>query len=148
LSILLEFVVAPISGEVRRVLLANGELDLILPSDPGSVYKIPISLSRLIGENNQTETPPLPIIQALSQITLFRMQDRARQEVADGKVQEASLRLQRLATQLISLGQNELAQTAFMEAERIQQTHMLSAEGEKGIKYGTRSLLLPARIGE
>jgi hypothetical protein len=35
-----------------------------------------------------------------------------------------------------------------MEAERIQQTHMFSAEGEKRIKYGTRSLLLPARIGE
>jgi Ca-activated chloride channel family protein len=147
LSILLEFVVAPVNGDVRRVTLAKGELDLILPSDPGSVYKIPVNVSRLIGENNRTETPPLPIIQALSQITLFRMQDRARQEVADGKVQEASLRLQRLATQLISLGQNELAQTAFMEAERIQQTHMLSAEGEKNIKYGTRSLLLPARIG-
>jgi hypothetical protein len=76
------------------------------------------------------------------------MQERARQEVAEGKVQEASVRLQRLATQLLSLGEHDLAQTAFVEAERIQQTHMLSAEGEKRIKYGTRSLLLPASIDE
>jgi len=148
LSILLEFVVSPIEAEIRRVPLANGELNLVLPFDPASVFKVPLSLSRLTGDSIGTDMPPRPIFQALSQITLFRMQDRARQEVADGKVQEASLRLQRLATQLISLGQHELAQTAFMEAERIQQTHMLSAEGEKRIKYGTRSLLLPARIGE
>jgi hypothetical protein len=63
-------------------------------------------------------------------------------------VQDASLRLQRLATQLLSMGEVELAQTAIIEAERIQQTHMLSAEGEKQIKYGTRSFLLPARVEE
>jgi len=148
LSVLLEFIVSPIKADVRRVTLANGEINLSLPIDPASVFKVPFSLSRLIGDGVGTGMPPRPIFQALSQITLFRMQDRARQEVADGKVQEAGLRLQRLATQLISLGQHELAQTALMEAERIQQTHMLSAEGEKRIKYGTRSLLLPAQIGE
>ena len=76
------------------------------------------------------------------------MQEKARQEVSEGKVQEASKRLQRLATQLLSIGAHDLAQTALVEAERIQQTHLFSAEGEKKIKYGTRSLLLPARAGE
>jgi hypothetical protein len=74
------------------------------------------------------------------------MQERARQEVADGKVQEASVRLQRLATELLNLGEIELAHTTIMEAERIQQTRMLSAEGEKRIKYGTRSLLLEGSL--
>jgi hypothetical protein len=64
----------------------------------------------------------------------------------DGKVQEASLRLQRLAKHLFSAGESDLAHTAIMEAERIQQTNMLSAEGEKRIKYGTRSFLLPTII--
>jgi hypothetical protein len=76
------------------------------------------------------------------------MQERARQDVAEGKIQEASMRLQRLATQLLSLGELDLAHTAMIEAERIQQTHMLSAEGEKQIKYGTRSFLLPASLEE
>jgi len=144
LSVLMEFLVPPITTDIKRVPIASGELEVVLPLDPSSTYKMPINLSRQIGEGLIDEMPPHTIFQALSQITLYRMQNRARQEVAEGKVQEASLRLQRLGTQLLSLGESDLAQTAFMEAERIQQTHMLSAEGEKRIKYGTRSLLLPA----
>jgi Ca-activated chloride channel family protein len=148
LSILLEFSIPSVDAEENRVWLTSGELNLVLPFDPASVYKIPISLSRLTSDTISTDLPPRPIFQALSLITLFRMQERARQEVAEGKVEDASLRLQRLGTQLLSLGQADLAHTAFMEAERIRQTHMLSAEGEKRMKYGTRSLMLPARIGE
>jgi Ca-activated chloride channel homolog len=148
LSILLEFIVPLIPPETTRFALAKGELSLILPFDPSSTRKLPISFTRLTSETVKSELPPRPIFQALSQITLYRMQERAREEVADGKVQDASLRLQRLATQLLSMGEMELAQTAIMEAERIQQTHMLSAEGEKIIKYGTRAFLLPAQIKE
>jgi Ca-activated chloride channel family protein len=147
LSLLLEFVVSPISKDVKRLILGSGEIGMVLPFDPKFVSKIPINLTRLTGESPSTELPPRSIFQALSQITLYRMQERARQEVSEGKVQEAGKRLQRLATQLLSIGAHDLAQTALVEAERIQQTHLLSAEGEKRIKYGTRSLLLPARTG-
>lgn len=148
LSVLLELVVPPISSANKRFAMATGEISFILPFDPTQHHKTTISLSRLTSAEVSTDLPPKPIFQALSQITLFRMQERARQEVAEGKVQDASLRLQRLATQLLSLGEIELAQTAIIEAERIQQTHMLSAEGEKRIKYGTRSFLLPAQVEE
>jgi Ca-activated chloride channel family protein len=148
LSVLLEFVIPSIPAETSRFSVASGEVSLLLPTEALRSYKIPFLLSRLASEEVSTALPPRPIFQALSQITLYRMQDRARQEVAEGKVQEASLRLQRLATQLLSLGEVELAQTAIIEAERIQQTHMLSAEGEKRIKYGTRAFMLPARVGE
>jgi hypothetical protein len=122
-----------------RLPLATGELNIILPDDPTIPHSIPVSLSRLVNDTISTDLPPHRIFQALSQITLYRMQEKARREVVEGKVQEASVRLQRLATQLLSLGEKELAQTAFIEAERIQQTHMLSAEGEKRIKYGSSS---------
>lgn len=148
LSLLLEFVVSPISKDVKRLTLGTGEISFILPFDPKFTSKVPISLTRLTGVSTSTELPPRPIFQALSQISLYRMQEKARQEVSEGKVQEASKRLQRLATQLLSIGAHDLAQTALVEAERIQQTHLFSAEGEKKIKYGTRSLLLPARAGE
>jgi Ca-activated chloride channel family protein len=148
LSVLLEFVVSNVPDDQLRKYLARGELYSVLASSPSSKASIPISFSRVTGDSPGTDLPPRRIFQALSQITLYRMQERARQEVAEGKVQEASVRLQRLATQLLSLGEHDLAQTAFVEAERIQQTHMLSAEGEKRIKYGTRSLLLPASIDE
>ena len=147
LSVLLEFVVPPMEEGTTRFTLASGELSLVIPSESSSPLTYPLRLTRLIGDLPETDMPPRPIFQALSQITLFRMQARARQEVSDGKVQEASMRLQRLATQLFSMGEGELAETALMEAERIQSTHMLSAEGEKQIKYGTRSLMLPAQAG-
>jgi Ca-activated chloride channel homolog len=148
LSILLEFVIPSIPTDLSRFTIASGELSLLLPSEASRTYKIPFVLTRLTSDEVTTELPPRPIFQALSQITLYRMQERARQEVSEGKVQQASMRLQRLATQLLTLGEIELAQTAIMEAERIQQTHMLSAEGEKRIKYGTRAFMLPARVGE
>jgi Ca-activated chloride channel family protein len=146
LSLLLEFLITSIPADITRFKLAAGELNLVLVNNPKFIHKIPIRLSRLTTDTPSTEMPPRPIFQALSQITLYRMQERARQEVAEGKVQEAGLRLQRLATQLISMGERELAQTALIEAERIQKTHLLSAEGEKKIKYGTRAFLLPSHI--
>jgi Ca-activated chloride channel family protein len=148
LSVLLELTAPPTSLEDRRFCIASGEAGFVLPFDPSRQHTLAISLSRPISSQTSTDLPPRPIFQALSQITLFRMQERARQDVAEGKIQEASMRLQRLATQLLALGEIDLAQTAIIEAERIQQTHMLSAEGEKQIKYGTRSFLLPARVEE
>lgn len=146
--LLLEFIVKPNKVSLYRRELAQGQLSLVLPSDPSKSYHLPVRLSQLVGNLEQDETPPDPIMQALTHITLYRMQEKARQEVNDGKVEEASHRLQRLATQLIGIGQVELAQTAFMEADRIHQTNSLSAEGEKIMKYGTRALLLPATILE
>ncbi len=148
LSVLLEFMVPSVPQGALRYPVASGELSLVLPSEPQTTRTIPINLNRLTTPETTTELPPREIFQALSQITLYRMQERARQEISEGKIQDASLRLQRLATQLLSLGEVELAQTAIIEAERIQQTHMLSAEGEKQIKYGTRSFLLPAKVEE
>jgi Ca-activated chloride channel family protein len=148
LTLLLEFIIPSVKEDTLRYALATGELDLVLPFDAAATRKIPIVISRLTGQNDEKELPPMPLFQALTQLTLYRMQDKASQEASEGKVQQASLRLQRLATQLFSLGQVALAQTALMEADRIQQTHMLSAEGEKAIKYGTRNFLLPARARE
>ncbi|MFC1879650.1 VWA domain-containing protein [Chloroflexota bacterium] len=146
LSVLLEILVPPIVSDELRFTLATGELQMVLPLEPAKIHKVPLKLTRLIGDTDDSETPPRAIFQALSQITLYRMQERARQEVSDGKIEDASLRLQRLATQLFSLGEDDLAKTAMMEADRIQNTQMFSAAGEKEIKYGTRSLLLPSSV--
>ncbi|MCC6957950.1 MAG: VWA domain-containing protein [Anaerolineales bacterium] len=148
LSILLEFIVQPIDEDLYRREIANGTVNLILPSDPGTTHRIPVTLSRIVGSLDKKEMPPQEIIQALTHITLYRMQERARQEASAGNVDEASSRLQRLATQFLSIGEKDLAQTALMEAERIQQTSMLSPEGEKAIKYATRSLMLPRKAKE
>jgi Ca-activated chloride channel family protein len=148
LSVLMEFVVPPLDKRITRFTLASGEVSLIIPSESRKPQKYPVRLSRLVGDVQDTEMPPQSIFQALSYITLYRMQERARQEVAAGKIQQASMRLEHIATQLHSMGEEELAETTMIEAERIQKNNMLSPEGEKQIKYGTRFLLLSAYTGD
>jgi Ca-activated chloride channel homolog len=146
LSILLEFLVPPVPKNTGRIMLAKASLHMAIPTHPKGGFQTIRQISRLVSTDTMPEMPPRPIFQALSRITLYRMQERARQEVAEGKADEASQRLQHLATQFINQGERELARTTLVEAERIQQTHLFSAEGEKAIKYGTRSLLLPAHV--
>ena len=146
LSILLEFLVPPIPVNPSRYQLATIGVQMAIPAHPYGSFHTSRRITRLVTTNAAPEMPPRPIYKALSRITLYRMQERARRDVSEGKPDEASLRLQRLATQFLNQGEKELAKTTLMEAERIHITHLFSAEGEKAIKYGTRSLLLPANV--
>ncbi len=94
------------------------------------------------------EKSPVPeiIMNTLEQVTAFRLQEKAREDIAVGRTQEASQRLHDLATRLLSLGQKELARAALLEAARISQTGQFSEEGKKRLKYSTRRLpRLPER---
>jgi Ca-activated chloride channel family protein len=148
LSLIIEMIVKPVKAEQYRHKLAFGNLSMVLPFDPKETYDGSFQLSRLVGEIVENETPPAEIMHALARITLYRMQERARKEAQAGRIEEATTRLQRLVTQLLSLGEVELAHSTLNEVNRIANTHSLSAEGEKHIKYATRSLLLPSRVLE
>jgi hypothetical protein len=74
------------------------------------------------------------------------MQEKVHTEIYAGNIEAANDQLELLADQLFSRGENELAQTAMMEVERLRATHAISVEGSKQIKYGTRSLVLPSII--
>lgn len=86
---------------------------------------------------------PAPIVHALSQLTLYRMQEKAKDELEKGDTVKASRHLQYLATHLLSRGERALAHEVLKEADHIQRSSSFSEEGDKRIKYGTRSLLLP-----
>ncbi len=145
-TLLIEFLVTDIPHNRSRQELAKGTLDYLLASTSGNKRQKQISFSRLIGDNQHNEKTPDRIMQALSQVNIFKMQERARQEVREGKIEAASKRLQNIVTQLSEMGDvgaQDLANTILIEIDRIRISHQLSPEGEKGIKYGTRSLLLP-----
>ena len=101
-------------------------------------------ISRPVSRDPDPMPPPQSLVQAISQLTLYRMQERARLDVAKGNIKEATRRLQYLATNLLSQGQRELARAVLNEAANLQRSSSFSEEGEKRIKYGTRALLLPA----
>lgn len=94
-----------------------------------------------VSDNPAYEDPPNKILDALGKLTLYRMQERANEAIDNGNVREATQRLQNLATRLLEVGQEELANEAFTEAKRMERTHMLSEDVRKTLKYQTRHLI-------
>jgi len=142
LSVLFEFLIHPQAVEEQRVSLVLGNLRASIITSPVPFTPMRIDLVRQVTSEPGPEPPPPQILQALSRLTLYRMQERARSEIDAGQFDRASRRLEALATQLLSQGQNALSQTAMLEAENIRRTGTFSMVGEKQIKYGTRALLL------
>jgi Ca-activated chloride channel family protein len=143
-TVLLEFLINEIPADASQLTLAKGFLSYEIPGRlERQKFSERLELSRPVTQEFDDEPPTPSIIQALSRLSLYRMQERARSDLQDGKVNEATQRLQRLATHLLAQGHNELARSVLSEVVHIQQTRVFSEEGEKRIKYGTRSLLLP-----
>lgn len=148
-SLLLEFLVDETPLDKSRLELAKGFLSYEIPGRSGRrIFSERLELWRPVSPEFDNEPPKSSIVQALSRLNLYRLQERARADLQEGKVSEATQRLQSLATHLLAQGQNELARSVLSEVVHIQQTRIFSEEGEKRIKYGTRSLILPAGTEE
>ncbi len=112
-------------------------------------FKVLSDISVEIAEDPEPEDPPLVILDALGKLSLYKMQQKAESALQAGKVEEATRRLENLATRLLAAGQGDLAQMAMVEARRVYNTSMLSEQGRKTLKFGTRMLLaLPGPKGK
>jgi hypothetical protein len=90
---------------------------------------------------------PPTIITTMGKLAIFKMQEKAMEDLEKGNVVAATQRLETMATRLLNLGETELARAALLEAGRLSRTGDLSSEGRKKIRYGTRSLsILPKEI--
>lgn len=98
-------------------------------------------LSVTISNEDIEEEPPPELLDSLSKLMLYRLQDRARDAIESGNVPEATRTLEYLATRLLEAGEEELSNAAMHEARRVAQTQVLSEEGAKRLKYGTRALM-------
>lgn len=142
LHVLLELVVSPkvLRGDVVNFL--DGQLKVTIKSQPFPTPPVRIRLSRELSDEPLAEAPPTGILKALSKLTLYRMQERAQAAASQGNYDVAAQQLQRLATHLLSQGENSAAKTALLEAQNLENTHAWSESGVKDIKYQTRALLL------
>jgi len=148
LRVLMEFVIQPQTDQQEAVTLLDGNLSITLMDGHTPARPIPIRLSRPYSDEASTDLPSTEILEALSRLKLYRLQEQARLEVTAGDYDQASEHLHRLATHLLSQGERGLARTALMEAEHIQQNKSFSQQGRKEIKYGTRALLTSGRSTE
>jgi Ca-activated chloride channel homolog len=143
ISLLLEFMVPPLTVELEHLTLARGQITMEIPSRSKPGARVLIDLFRPVRSSVEPENPPPMIVDALAKLTLYRLQEKIRAEVSEGQIDKATKHLHFLATHLLSQGDRELVHTVLIEAEHLQQSRRFSGEGEKRIKYGTRALLLP-----
>jgi Ca-activated chloride channel family protein len=143
LSVLLEFKVDPIGENQLHVPMASGRITYAIPTQADLFTPIRLRLGRSVSHSATLEAPHPRLVQALSRLTLYRLQERAQTELNSGDVESATRHYQNLATHLFSRGEHELARTVLKEAEKVVGGENPSEEGRKEIKYGTRALLLP-----
>lgn len=143
ISVLLEFMAATTS-EAQRPLARLWIIgDILSLDDPAEGLPIDMHLFQTDAPDNTP--PPAAIVSALDRLTLYRLQEKAWADAEDGNIIRATQRLQTLASRLNASGESELATVALNEAIRLSQTHQISSENRKRLKYGTRSLIPPAR---
>lgn len=143
LSVLIEFLIQPIDADQNAIDLINGKLEISAAALNTAFPPVPIQLTIPVKDTITPEPPPPALVQALSKLTLYRLQEKARADVAAGDYQKATEHLQRMATHLLAQGERSLAKTIMLEVENIEKEKKISEMGEKQIKYGTRALLLP-----
>jgi Ca-activated chloride channel family protein len=77
----------------------------------------------------------------LERLMAYRLQARAWKDVSEGKIDEASQKLQMAGTRLFGAGEQQLARTVQEEGTRLLRNGNTSEEGRKRIKFGTRGLM-------
>jgi Ca-activated chloride channel family protein len=145
LKVLMEFVVQPLGISQKIITLIDGSILVTLANEHMPARPVPIHLFCTVVDDSGSDIPPIEIVEALSLLKLYRLQEQAHFEVTVGEYGQASEHMNRLATHLLAQGERTLARTALLEAEHIQQAKSFSQQGRKEIKYGTRALLTSGR---
>ncbi|MFN3741720.1 MAG: DnaJ domain-containing protein [Anaerolineales bacterium] len=141
LSLLMELRITPSALQGKTAQLLRGTISTT-PLSGSTPLRIPLRLSCAVSESPDLTPPPHNLVQALSRVTLYRLQERAQQQAQKGEYTHATRTLHYLASHLLSQGERSLARTILLEADRLQREGKLSEEGKKTIKYGTRALIL------
>jgi Ca-activated chloride channel homolog len=145
IKILFEYKITPELRIGDLIYLLNSSINMEIPTRKNPTSKITINLRRMVREDQEKSVPPREIVEAIEKLTLYRLQEKARSEVAAGDNVNATRHLKNLATRLLQKkGSEGLANLIMNEAEKIHSGQGYSPEADKRIKYGTRSLMLPS----
>lgn len=146
ISVLLQLQLpADIKGDFLNIghFVANGDIML----NQVQTFYISADMSLTVTDKPEEDSPPASIVDALSKLTLYRLQEKAQEALEDGDVDEATRHLSYLATRLIDMGEHDLGQQAMAEAQHVLATRAFSDEDvKKNIKYQTRALIEPGGI--
>ncbi len=137
--VLLKFQLPAMPAGLQNIARLTFEADVISLGRRGE--RVVLDLTVPVMLNAPAAAPPPALLEALSKLSQYQMQERAWQQAASGDVDGAVDRLKALGTRLLASGQPNLARLALTEATRIERTRVWSEESKKQLKYGTRSLI-------
>ena len=140
-QVIFEYMIHPKAVKSESLTILDGALKVSIASQAMPVPPLKLLFRRPVTDSPETDPPPPKIVQALSRLMLYRMQERARKEIEKGNIATATRHLQVLASNLLTQGERSLAQTILLEVDHLQKQNSLTIEGSKKIKYGTRSLI-------
>jgi len=144
--LILEFLINKLPYSKKELLLMDGKVHMESLGREFVYERRLVKVSLPIRTSFEKETPPPNMVDAMSRLTLYRMQEKARKEVEQKSLGAASKHLKSLASKLDAQGDRDLAHTIRLELEELKTHEKFSLEGEKRIKYGTRSLLLKSGL--
>lgn len=143
-------------GDIDKQNGKSALVELTLPPKPAGKTRIAqaeitfdVPAAHLVGEKMRVdivveygvESAINPrVANIVEKVSAYKLQTRALQEANAGDVAGATQKLKQAATQLLNLGENDLAQAALQEAQNLQQGGQVSASGTKRLTYGTRKL--------
>jgi hypothetical protein len=137
LRFLLEFSVVPQSIPLRFRIPLRFVAEVLGQGEKR--FKETVSFS--ISEAALPSEPPADVVRAVRLLTLFRLNEKAWQEVESGRLDKAAARMSLLSTRFLEAGETSLAKQAGMEAQRLSQSGTLSPGAYKNLRYGTRALM-------
>jgi Ca-activated chloride channel family protein len=139
LSFLLELAIAPQPMETRINIPVH--LTAEIPGQQRQEQQFKHQHQLFVLSHAPPTEPPPELVEAVRTLNMHRMSEKAWEEAEAGELDKAATRMRRLTTRLLEAGETELAQQAHAETERLANMEMLSAEGRKRLKFGTRSLV-------
>lgn len=142
-SILFEVVVPPRKpGQYRLARLLLEYETAAARGDAASTSKKDAALDLTVGFATGAATGPGEprVMNSVEKATTFKLQTRALQASMAGDVAGATRNLRAVATRLLSMGENELAEAAEKEAQSLEQEGRMSAAGTKKLAFDTRRL--------
>jgi Ca-activated chloride channel family protein len=145
MSLMFEFIITNIPSDQNSLTLASGFINYEIPRHTKKTrYVDRLAFDRKVSAEQVKNLPPTGILNAITFLSLYQMQERARDEMDRGDIYSAAHYMENMATRLLQKGERILAQSVLDEVSHIRNNRSFSEDGEKRIKYGTRSLLLPA----
>lgn len=138
-SVLVELMVPPRKAGAYRIAQAEVRYDVLGLNLQGEKLKrdIVLNFSRDVLQTVQTNPYVLNIVE---RVTAHKLQTRAFDEAAAGNIARATQKLRAAATRLLEIGEEDLANTALQEAQRLENGEALSKVGTKKLRYETRKL--------